>query len=207
MRNIRKRVIDPNEDPARWRSLMANANLPDRYWNAREELVQAPEARAWLTKCLAEALFLANGSGFYIFGQLNAGKSSVAALYVMEALRRAERALWLPVREVPAVRFRETPAHVELAAKLDAADLVVLDDLGSEGFRTTGAAGAALEAAARIIYDRRRSLVITSNIAWPQFEATYCAAGAFASVVKRMVFPLELRGAFPEEPGALAKVK
>ncbi len=207
MRKIRERCVDPNDDAARWRALLADSNLPDRYWNVREELVQDPATRQWLAKCLADALFLANGTGFYVFGQLNAGKSSVAALFVMEALRRAERALWLPVREIPAVRFRDTPAHAALGAKLDRADLVVLDDLGSEGFRTAGNAGAALEAVVRIVYDRRRTLVVTSNIYWPQFEATYAAAGAFTSVVKRMVFALELRGAFPEDPGSLAKVK
>jgi DNA replication protein DnaC len=157
--------------------------------------------RSWLTKCLADALFLANGTGFYIFGQLNAGKSSIGGLFIMEALRRAESALWLPVRDVPGVRFRDTPAHAALSAKLDRADLVVLDDLGAETFRLGGPAGAALESVARIIYDRKRTLIVTTNVPWPQFEATYCTVAAFTSVIKRLVSPLEVPGKFPEEPG------
>lgn len=191
MRRVREACINPKTDTSEWREALTRAGLPEMYWRSNIPAVAVPEIVEWISTAVCEIkTWLGRGNGFYIFGDLNSGKSSLAAILLMEAAKRCERCMWLPVREVPTVRFRETARHSAMADRLETLDLLVLDDLGAENFRLTSAAGAALEAVARIMYDRGRSLIITSNISWDHLDRAYAEASGFVSVVKRRVVPV-----------------
>jgi DNA replication protein DnaC len=170
----------------------ADAHLPARYWGATPNAIhRAPEVKRFLTERCEDPTWMAEGRGFYFHGPLNSGKSSAAAVLMMDALQRCEKALWLSVRDVASVRFRENERSAEIDDALQAADLLVLDDLGSERFRLSSAAGAALEETIRICYDRQRPVIITSNLGWDQFESHYKdEAEPLVSVVQRFVEPV-----------------
>ncbi len=191
MRRVRDVCITPRENPTEWREALERAGLPEMYWRSNIPAIDSTEITEWISTAVCETkTWLGRGNGFYIFGELNSGKSSLAAILLMEAAKRCERCMWLPVREVPTVRFRETERHSAMSDRLETLDLLVLDDLGAESFRLTSAAGAALEAVARIMYDRGRSLIITSNIAWDHLDNAYADAPGFVSVVKRRIVPV-----------------
>jgi len=171
-----------------------SAYLPEMYWGATIDAIREKDIREWVEAAMEHIkVWLGYGRGFYIHGDLNAGKSSLAALLLMDAACRCERCLWLPARDVPGVRFRDTARNERIADRLLAADLLVLDDLGSEKFNIKGAAGAALEATVRGMYDRRRSVIVTSNVAWGHLPVGYKDAPGFASVLKRCVVPVAIK--------------
>lgn len=203
MRRIRDRVFDPAQEPVEWRRMLEGANVPDRYWHARPAAIVNPQIREWVERAVAHAAdWLAQGAGFFLCGPPNTGKSSVASILVQEALRRAERCLWLPVRDVPRVRFGSDEEARVLDKKLRHADVVVIDDLGAERFKLSGAAGGALEETLRIAYDRSRSVIVTCNYTWEDFQAVYNPeAGPLVSAMRRLVWPVAIvSGQWPDAP-------
>lgn len=192
-----RRVRDPipqsdsPNDRVRVEAALRDANLPERYWGVRHNLVKSTAVRDWAWIAMRDAAqWLAEGKGWYLHGPFASGKSSIAALLLQNAVARGEVCLWLPTYDVPRVRFREDEAAKRLDDRLRRCDLLVLDDLGSEAFSLVKGGGAALEAVARTVYDRQRSLVVTSNVSWNAFPSTYGAAPAIVSVIQRLVTPI-----------------
>lgn len=203
-RRIRERVIDPDREPEEWTLALRASNLPDRYWTASADRINDHEVRSFVDTALREAkVWLARGEGFFLHGPCNTGKSSVAAILFMEAVRRAERALWLPIRDVPSARFHDTEDGRRLGKRLATADVVMIDDIGSEGFKLSGPAGAALEAVVRTAYDRERSISFTSNLSWTDFQARYSSEiDPLVSVIRRLVRPVAITNRqWPDVPG------
>lgn len=196
-RRVRDRQRDPDEDPGRWARLLEAANVPPLV--ARACLDQVKGDTSWLRGALDKPeAWLAEGFGYYIQGQLNTGKSSVAGLLIMDAISRCEVCTWLPVRDVPGVRFKEGERSTALHERLYKTDLLVLDDIGAESYRLDGAGGAALEAVIRILYDRDRSVVYTSNVGWQAFCGMY--PSGLVSVVKRRTWPVTMTECWPDAP-------
>jgi len=199
-RRIRPRERDPEEDPRRWERLLSDANIPQRYRRAQLDQVRG-DSTWWLGAAVEDAdAWLGRGYGYFIHGPNNTGKSSAAALLAMDAIKRCERVTWLAVRDVPGVRFREGPRETALHERLYQSDLLVLDDIGSETYRREGAGGGALEAVIRILYDRDRSVVYTSNASWEQFRGAYAGVPSLVSVVTRQVWPVSMTALWPEGP-------
>ena len=204
MRTIRKKTRNIEEDPGRWYEVLAATNMPKRYWGSDIEQI---DGGSGVYSAVAEAVehtpkWLSEGKGFYICGPLNAGKSSIAAILLKAAAMRFQRCLWLSVRDVPGVRFKDTAHNAELDERLRTCDLLVLDDLGAERFKRTGPAASALEETARIVYDNDRSLIVTSNFSWRQLKEEYGQINEpFVSVMRRMVKPWEvINNQWPLEP-------
>lgn len=168
--------------------------MPPRYWGATVKVIKAEQVARWAREALRRAPeWLAQGQGWYVQGALNAGKSSLAAILLMDALKRCERCLWLNVRDVARVRFHEGAEAEAIDDQLRACDLLVLDDLGAERFKLSSAAGGALEEVIRIVYDRERPLIVTSNMSWRQFGLQYGEeAEPVVSVLRRIARPVEV---------------
>lgn len=199
---VYERRMDPSDpdDQEQWYAALRRARIPERHWDACPELVKGNNQ--WMFQALAgPEAWAGRGYGFYIHGQFNTGKSAAAAILAMEFVRRCHVVVWLSVRDVAGVRFRESDDAKERNAMLERADLVVLDDLGSERFKLDGAGGSALEETVRIAYDRGRSMLITSNHSWDVFPKVYGAVPALVSVVQRLSLPVVLTRQWPNEPG------
>ena len=209
LRRVRDRVRDPDEDPTRWRLVLERANIPSRYWGASVEEIRDPAVVRWITEtCDAAKGWLSDGLGWYVHGPLNAGKSCIAALLLMDGLLRCERGLWLAARHIPGIIFRDksVPRSDELYAALETCDLLVIDDLGAESQRLTGPAGSTYEAAVRSLYDRERSVIVTSNLNWQDLTAQYGAVvEPLVSVLGRITTPVQITnrqwGDRPPGPG------
>ena len=190
MRKVRNRMFSA-ENVDRWQQKLLDARIPERYWTATLEAVVEIELRVNIVQWI-ETLprWLGEGEGLYLHGPLESGKSAVAALLCMDAIQRCERVLWVASREVPSIIFREQNAERELYERLNACDLLVVDDLGAESYRITGPAGHAYESLFRIIYDRQRSVIVTSNLSWTQFRDIYSPpAQPLVSVIERVTKP------------------
>ena len=193
MRRMRDRTRGPDQDPIRWAEVLREANLPERYWTARSDALRPGDLRQWVEHAEAhpeEWLYTMPGRGWLLLGELNSGKSSLAAILLMEALRRCETGLWLAAREVPGVMFRDGERAAALHDRLQVADLLVVDDLGSEGYRADRPGGAALEGAIRTLYDRGRPIIVTGNLNVPTIQTTYPAA--IVSVLTRVCSVVEV---------------
>ena len=196
---IRERLLDPNDDEERdtWLAAMRRSRIPQRFWDATAAQVKGDSR--WIQQALTQPVAWAGtGAGFFLHGPFNTGKSAAAALLARDFVERCHVVMWLSVRDVPGMRFRETDELKALDDTLRRVDLLVLDDLGAERFRLGSAAGAALEETVRIVYERKRSVVFTSNKAWDQFQATYSVG--FVSIVKRMAIPIALLDSWPDSP-------
>ena len=197
MRRVRDHIPGrgpDGDDPDAWHRALKEARVPPRYWGATIEAIRAEKVSVWARQALREAPnWLAEGQGWYLQGNLNAGKSSLAAILLMDALKRCDRCLWLSVRDVARVRFHEGAEAIAMDDQLRACDVLVLDDLGSERFKLTSAAGGALEETVRILYDRQRTLIVTANMSWRQLGLQYGAeAEPVVSVMRRIVTPVPI---------------
>ncbi len=202
MRRIRD-YAENLKDPGEWEDWLRRCRIPSGYWHCSPSQISKREVREFVEGGIANIKsWLGNGMGFYLHGPFNSGKSALAAILAMDAARRAERVLWLSVRDLASVRFRETPEFAAVNDALYHCDLLVVDDLGAERFRLTGAAGAALEEAIRIPYDRSRSVIVTSNISWGDFPVHYAEIDGFVSVLKRRIYPFAVvNDQWPDGPG------
>lgn len=194
-RRIRNRKATRNPGTDAFHNALRRAQIPERYWGADSNSIRVDHIRRWVEHNVEMAPeWLADGKGFYVNGPLNAGKSSIAAILAKEAVWRCESVLWMSVRDVPAARFRETDRSAEIDDHLHVCDLLVLDDLGSERFKRTGPAASALEETVRIVYDRGRSIIVTSNLSWRQLGLEYGTLNEpLVSVLRRMVTPVEVK--------------
>jgi DNA replication protein DnaC len=190
------RAIRPHMRPrdAKWPGVLRDAEIPERYWTAGLAAITADELRKFGESVTLDPKWLREGFGYYLHGPLCSGKSSFAAILAQDALMRCERVLWLAVRDVPTAMFREGDRGKALSDKLHTADVVVMDDLGAERFRLSSAAGTALEEVIRIVYDRNRSLLVTSNVSWGDFGNVYGSENPpLVSVLQRIVCPVEVK--------------
>ena len=198
VREHRLSLSDP-EDRQRIDAAMRRSYIPERYWHANPELVKGNNK--WMHQALSNPEgWAGEGYGFYLHGQFNTGKSAAACILARDFVLRAHKVLFLKVSDVPRVRFHEGEEGEALDARLRASDLLVLDDLGSERFRLDSAAGAALEEVARVMYDRQRPIIYTSNKSWDEFHHTYATVPAFVSVVQRVSLPIALIDQWPGQP-------
>ena len=62
-----------------------------------------------------------------------------------------------------------------------------------------GAGGGAIEETVRVMYDRQRTLIVTSNIPWSDLPKTYARNAPLVSVIQRMCVPIALVN--PQWPG------
>jgi len=194
---IREHRLNPDEDPIRFHQAMERANIPRRFWDADPEQVKGDNT--WIKQSLADPanVWAGRGYGLFIHGPFNTGKSAAAAILARDFVMRCHVVLWLSVRDVPAVRFHEGDM-AKLDKLLRRADLLVLDDLGSERYRLESAAGAALEEVVRIMYEANRAPIITSNVEWQAFQAGY--PKSFVSLVTRMCIPVSLVDPWDDKP-------
>lgn len=189
MRRIRDRVLSQQSDPQRWVDALDRANIPNRYRQATAGAIRHPRIHKWVLDTVDNpGPWLGEGLGFLMVGQLRTGKSCLAGLLAMDAVARCEVVLWLAAREVPGVMFRDGQRNADLHDRLLGADLLVIDDLGAEGYSMQRAGGSALEGAMRIIYDMQRSLVVTSNLGDGELRGKY--PEALVSVLERMTSAL-----------------
>jgi len=199
VREHRLSTEDP-EDRGQIEAALRRSRIPQRFWNAQFDLVKGKTG--WLRQALDEpAAWAEKGYGFYLHGPFNSGKSAAACILGRDYVLRAHKVLFLKVCDVPRVRFHEGEEGSALDARLRACDLLILDDLGSERFRLDSAAGAALEEVVRIMYDKARPIIITSNKSWEsEFPGSYSAVPAFVSVVRRVCIPVALIDTWPDCP-------
>ena len=170
--------------------MLATANVPERFQSATVDRIKEDDAREIIGEMLDDVAWRVKGDGLVINGPFNTGKSSAAAVLAMDSIRRCERVLWVPARDVPSVMFRDSPRDRELYTMLRSTDLLVVDDLGAEGFGADKAGGAALENMARILYERQRPMIVTSNLSWGQLQEKY--RSSFVSVLMRMLAELRM---------------
>lgn len=174
--------------------------MPERYWGCKPELVKGDNT--WIKQAIQDPdLWAGQGFGFYIHGSFDCGKSGAASCLVLEMIRRCHAVEWMSVRDVPGIVFQESDDERERYKRLKLLDLLVLDDLGSQRFRLTSAAGTALEDVARIMFDRGRPVVYTSNVPWEEFEGRFFEVPAFVSVVQRTSIPVVLNEGWGNRPG------
>jgi len=189
---IRDRRLDPDEEPLQWMAALQRSRIPSLFWSAKLDLVKI--SSDWLAKALLDTTWADDGTGFYVYGPFNTGKSAVAAIIGMEMVRRCERVLWLSVREVPSVRFRENDEFAAINTRLETCDLLVLDDLGQQRFKMDGPAGTAVEDTVRICYERKRPVIYTSNWSWAEMPARLAMIQPLVSLIKRTTKPHAMRG-------------
>lgn len=200
---VNERRINPGDsDGAQtWVAALQRSGIPPRYWDCVPDLVRGD--RGWLTQALTNPAesWAGQGWGFYIHGPFDTGKSSVAAILAMDMAKRCHAVEWMSVRDIPGVMFQENDEARQRFRRLKGLDLLVIDDLGSQRFRLKTAAGTAIEDLARIMFDRKRPIIYTSNVPWPSFPATFHEIEAFVSVVQRTTRPVPLLDPWGNRPG------
>ena len=167
-----------------WAEVVGASNIPRRYLAATVEGVPNPQTRDWVRGRMDDIVWRQEGLGYVIVGPYGVGKSSVAGLLAVDAVRRCETVVWLAAAEVPGVMFRDGPLNQELYERLQRADMLVIDDLGAESYSMERAGGAALERCIRIAYDNQRPIVVTSNLSPGRIKDQYPAP--LVSVLERV---------------------
>lgn len=179
------------------RTALHLAGIPERYWGASlKALDDSPFKESLLAYLRKVHLYVERGRGLYLHGDFETGKTSAAVAIGKEVLRRGGSLYYLKAREVLRVIYdaEETEDGNGLIRNvIRRVDLLILDDLGAEGFDPKKFGGAELEGIIRDRYDARRSVLVTSNQAPQQLTDKYTKA--FTNILRRTTATLRLKTA------------
>lgn len=177
------------------RAALYSAGVPERYWTASllplEESTHKKHLVSFLTKIHR---FVEQGRGLYIHGPFETGKTFAAVAIGKEVLRRGGSFYFLKARDVLRVMYenQETVDGTAIVRNvIRRVDLLILDDLGQEGFDPKKHGGAELEGILRDQYDAKSSILVTSNHSPKQLSEKY--TDAFTNILRRSVDTIFLK--------------
>lgn len=189
--------------PLRQRDL-ERMNLPDRFWGSRLSGVQDEKAKEIVRKYLLDGRYL-SGEGLFLYGKYGVGKSSAAAVILMEMRRRGYSGLWVEAAEfVDKVMQREMfDMDSSWSERAREVDVLVLDDMGTEHHDSAGAIERMLEGVIRSRLQRKRVVILTTNISpdrlGPHEENGVKVEGVyrrkFLEVIREALYPISVQGA------------
>ncbi len=196
----KKRAVVVTKQHLKW------ANIPLRYWNASAKLLST-EGKEHLMALLPSLDALVNsGTGFWIQGEYETGKTSLAVVIAKEVIRHGG-----VVTFIPAVRMMDylvQNIHVEgqeetILERCERSNLVIFDDLGAESYSNSPNGQAALESLFRRFYDALISVIFTTNLTAKTYSERYPTG--VQTMLKRLVkgkyFPLTIPFEAPTKSG------
>jgi DNA replication protein DnaC len=165
------------------------AGVPERYWTASlAPLAESPQRKKLISFLTKVHRFAKDGRGLYVHGPFETGKSFAAVAIGKEVIRRGGTFYFLKARDVLRVIYdmQETEDGNNLVRNvIRRVDLLILDDLGQEGFDPKKHGGAELEGVLRDRYDAKKSIIVTSNHSPKQLTERY--TDAFTNILRRTV--------------------
>ena len=149
----------------------------------------------WLNKQkileLARGAWLEQRFNVCLVGNAGTGKTHLAMALGLAACRQGKRVRFFTAAAlVNRLEEAQQQHHLErLLKQLDKADLLIVDELGYLSFSRTGA-----ELLFQVFADRyeRRSLLITSNLAFSQWKTVFHDEMATTAVIDRLVHHAEI---------------
>jgi len=193
---VGRRLADKRGYPVT-RAALIRAGVPERYWKASLRAIEDCPHKKRLSRFLVDVhKHVQKGSGLYLEGDFESGKTSAAVALLKEVLRRGGSAYFLKAKDILRVVYDDMPSPdgMELAIRLVRdADLLVLDDLSAEGFNPKKGGGAELEGIVRDRYDTNRSLLVTSNRPAKALLEHYTQA--FVNILRRTVSVIKIETA------------
>jgi len=192
---MKRRRLSPNRIAKVTRVALHSAGVPERYWRVSlEQIEDSPHKKKLFRYLKTLHLQVEKGQGLYVFGGFETGKTSAAVAILKEVIRRGGQPFFMRMRHLLRAVYdnEETPDGLGLIRhRMQQVDLLVLDDLGSEGFSSKKGGGAELEGVFRDRYDRCLPIVVTSNYAPPKLTEVYTEA--IVNIIKRTVAIVEIK--------------
>lgn len=176
---------------------MTVAGVPERYWEAN--LPDYPESYKGYSACAAfhkdVVEMLRDGLGLILYGPPGHGKTRMACALLKQAMRHCASAVFLETNQMQRLIIDK---NVELGIQssrpimeiAESADLLVLDDLGAEHSKDW--LKAQVEALLRFRIARKRSTIVTTNLAMHDLAGIYGAG--LVSVLKEALYPTKVEG-------------
>lgn len=166
--------------------LMRASQLPPGKTLDTLDLRRLPKALVTKIRELSSAEFVDRAVNILCFGLPGVGKSHIAAAIGHELVRRGRSVFFAPTYEVVQhlLAAKRDLALPRALRKLDVFDLVVLDDIGYVQQSPEEA-----EVLFTLVSERyeRRSLLITSNLVFSEWERIFHNAMATAAAIDRLV--------------------
>lgn len=177
------------------RVMLYSANIPERYWGASiRRIAGAPAFLAQLRHYLVNIhIYHQSGKGIYLFGTFSTGKTSIGVALLKEVMRRGGTAYFLSARNILRAAYdkdQTLDGDSFVRDRIREVDMLLLDDLGTEGFDSARPGGAVLEGVFRDRYDRALPTVVTSQHAPSSLGATY--PRAIANIISRTMASLSI---------------
>jgi DNA replication protein DnaC len=195
-----KRKVQPERVASVTRELLIASGVPERFWTAQiTDVTGRPKYKDVITRYVRDIDVNANGGkGLRILGGFNTGKTSLAVIAMKEVIQRGGVAHFLEAKDIPRVFYDgmlvELPDYTEItvAERLRRCNLIVLDDLGAEGFDPKGAAGAEIERVLRDAYSSLTAVIVTMNFPDEgELEKRYTPA--VVSLLRRITYRLVVK--------------
>lgn len=181
---------------------LARARIPRRYWDVRLPNV-VPSARETIRMYLVDIVrHYASGTGLLVWGANGCGKTSVAVLVAMEAMRHGGTSLFVTAEElrqakIDAVMF---DAETTLYDRALAVDFLIVDDMGKEHRGQSKWAERMLEQLFRQRSGEMRPTIVTTNILPLGLKEVY--SNSLLSVLREVIVDVEVSDSIPLRPKA-----
>jgi len=178
---MRRRELQPERKYPVTEEVLINSGVPRKFWEASLSAIEGdPEYRRLILDYM-EVIHehVAEGHGLLLRGGYGSGKTSLAVVLLKEVIQRGGIAHFVQSRDLPAVYFdsatidRSFDEPIVIRDRIAAANLVVIDDLGSEPFDTHGNAGVLIENVLRDRYNDIQTVIITTNCSMGELRARF----------------------------------
>jgi len=171
-----------------------SAGIPERYWGASVKMIkEAPFLKTLRSYLQYVHQQHQSGMGLYMYGTFSTGKTSAAVAILKEVMRRGGSAYFLSARRVLRAAYdgdQTIDGDGLVRDRIKQVDMLLFDDLGTEGFDAAKHGGAVLEGVFRDRYDKGLPTLVTSQHAPASMKATYPAA--IANILNRILVALRV---------------
>ena len=186
----------PYRDETLTESYLRYSGVPSKYWNATVDRIQDDKPRGFTNKYLSDVTgFIAKSVGVIIIGDPGVGKTAIASLLAMEALRWKQVVVMITHRDIQDLQaFGSDPKDASGRSKMDrirTCQLLVLDGFDEDFVSDNKFGPVQLE---KLIAQRSGDLLatmVTTRIKATDFQANH---GTLWSVMRGSMVGITVTG-------------
>jgi DNA replication protein DnaC len=170
---------------------LRSACIPERKWEVSLDCIPDADYKGHAVRYI-ETLEqnIKDGVGLLLWGPYRSGKTSIACVIAVAAIKHYVSALFLEAHALMDGWLGKAPGDEQTKRKMMASHLLIIDNLGQEhGKEYTKAT---VDYVIRHRAERKRATIVTTNLSLSELEKEY--GSRFIAIARSCLFPVKVSG-------------